>query len=105
MTLQAGACPRCRTGVSTTHRWDTDRRPVERIRGRHLQAMRRRLFATEPLCRECRANGRDTVATIRDHIIPLGEGGPDDETNEQPLCQSCSDRKTQQESIRGRNRG
>lgn len=76
--------------------------PVPRIRGRRLQRLRARLFREHPLCVQCYAEGRVTVATIRDHIVPLAEGGPDDETNVQPLCQSCSDVKTSQESKHGR---
>jgi len=66
--------------------------------------MRNRLFNEQPLCVLCMKEGRTTVATIRDHIIPLAEGGPDDETNEQPLCQACSDAKTAVEAQRGRER-
>ena len=78
--------------------------PVTRIRGRKLQALRATLFAREPLCRLCAAQGLTVAATIRDHIVPLAEGGRDDASNEQPLCQSCSDAKTQQESARGLRR-
>ena len=45
-----------------------------------------------------------TVATIRDHVVPLAEGGEDDEENVQPLCQDCSDAKTREESKRGQRR-
>lgn len=76
--------------------------PTPRVRGRRLQALRAALFATEPICRACRAQGRATPAVIRDHVIPLAEGGTDDDANVQPLCQRCSDSKTQQESARGR---
>jgi 5-methylcytosine-specific restriction protein A len=85
-------------------RWDTDRRITVRMRGRRLQAARAALFAREPLCRECVRAGRTRLATIRDHVVPLAEGGVDDETNEQPLCQDCSDLKTHEESKRGRMR-
>jgi 5-methylcytosine-specific restriction endonuclease McrA len=44
------------------------------------------------------------LATIRDHIVPLAEGGQDIESNVQPLCQTCSDIKTQAEAARGRHR-
>ena len=72
------------------------------MRGRALQRRRAALFASEPLCRLCHAQGRTTLATIRDHIIPLAEGGTEnDPTNEQPLCQDCSDQKTREESARG----
>jgi 5-methylcytosine-specific restriction protein A len=75
-----------------------------RIRGRKLQALRADLFNREPLCRECVKAGRTRAATIRDHILPLAEGGTDDGDNIQPLCQACSDTKTQQESRRGIHR-
>ena len=45
------------------------------------------------------------MKTIRDHIVPLMEGGTDVPENIQPLCQACSDRKTQAEAQRGRGRG
>jgi 5-methylcytosine-specific restriction enzyme A len=82
------------------YRWDTDRRTdvAPRLRGRALQAARAALFAREPLCRGC---GR-ALATIRDHVVPLAEGGQEVESNIQPLCQGCSDAKTQRESARGR---
>lgn len=64
--------------------------------------MRERLFSRQPLCEECQANGRVTLATIRDHKIPLAEGGADDESNEQALCEPCHDAKSLAERIRGR---
>ena len=73
----------------------------DRVRGTTLQKLRRELFAREPLCRQCRKNGRTRAATIRDHITPLAEGGTDDDANIQPLCRWCSDDKTREESKRG----
>lgn len=69
--------------------------------GRALQRARAELFEREPLCRKCKAKGRVTAATIRDHVIPLAEGGTDDDENIQPLCQTCSDVKTAEEAKRG----
>lgn len=63
--------------------------------------MRARLFARQPWCILCLQSGRYTRPTIRDHVIPLFEGGPDDDTNDQALCQTCSDLKTQEEARRG----
>lgn len=74
----------------------------ERRRGRALQRDRAALFSREPLCRECSKHGRLAAAVIRDHIVNLAEGGTDTDDNVQPLCQSCSDIKTQAESRRGR---
>jgi len=81
--------------------WTTNGPPTKRITGRKLQRMRAHLFAKNPWCVLCVKFGRRTRATIRDHIIPLAEGGADDETNEQGLCLDCSDRKTEEESKRG----
>jgi len=74
---------------------------VKRIRGRELQRRRARLFARDRWCVHCAQLGKRTLATIRDHIIPLAEGGTEDESNEQPLCLDCSDAKTEDESRRG----
>ncbi len=79
--------------------------PYKRESGRRLQRKRAELFAREPLCRECSKHGRVALGEIRDHIIPLAEGGTDVDSNVQPLCKSCSDTKTAGESARGVRRG
>jgi 5-methylcytosine-specific restriction protein A len=65
--------------------------------------MRKHLFDRQPLCVLCLAMTppRYTIATIRDHVVPLAEGGRDDSTNEQALCQRCSNTKTAAEAQRG----
>lgn len=73
----------------------------KRVSGRKLQQQRHDLFSREPFCRTCRGNGHLILATIRDHIKPLAEGGTDTDDNVQPLCQPCSDAKTEQERKRG----
>lgn len=80
------------------------RRPdrPKRETGRRLQAKRAALFSREPLCRSCEAAGRTRLASIRDHVIPLAEGGEDVDSNTQPLCEPCHDAKTQAEAARGR---
>jgi 5-methylcytosine-specific restriction protein A len=45
--------------------------------------------------------GRARPATVRDHIVPLAEGGLDDDRNVQAICTPCSDAKTQREAERG----
>lgn len=76
--------------------------PTKRITGRRLQRMRAELFATDPLCAECQRQGRVTVATQRDHITPLCDGGADDAGNVQGLCEPCHATKSQAEARRGR---
>lgn len=82
----------------------THAQPVQRIRGGKLQRLRHELFASQPLCQLCLTEGRITVATIRDHIRPIAEGGTDELTNIQAVCSSCHARKIGQESARGRIR-
>jgi len=49
----------------------------------------------------CLLGGKQTRATIRDHKIPLAEGGTEDESNEQAICDECNRLKTRGESQRG----
>jgi len=97
--VRSGRCPAHTRPISLG--WTGDR---TRVRGRRLQRLRRVLFEREPLCRPCAAAGRTTLATIRDHIIPVAEGGTEDEANIQPICEDCHDAKVQAESARGARR-
>ena len=74
------------------------------ITGRALQKARAKLFERDPLCAECKRQGRVTIATIRDHVVNLAAGGLDIEENTQGLCQACSDAKTAKEAQAGRGR-
>lgn len=60
------------------------------------QKARRIFLADNPLCVECKKNGRLTEATVVDHIIPhKGDDGLFwDRNNWQALCKECHDRKT-----------
>ncbi|APW38981.1 restriction endonuclease [Rhodoferax koreense] len=84
--------------------WRQARTPTKRITGRRLQAMRAALFMRQPLCEVCDGLGIVTLATIRDHRIPLAEGGADDESNEQAICAPCHEEKSLAEALRGRRR-
>ncbi len=53
-----------------------------------------------PLCVLCDAQGITRLATQRDHIKPLFEGGEDTDDNTQGLCEQCHDAKSEQERIR-----
>jgi 5-methylcytosine-specific restriction protein A len=107
-TAPPHVCRTCGHSGCTQHTrkpW-TRAAPTPRIRGRRLQRMRKQLLDAHPLCVECLAQTptRFTVAVIRDHTVPLAEGGRDDASNQQPLCQECSDRKTETEKQRGLTR-
>ncbi len=66
--------------------------------------MRASLFKREPLCAECTRHGLVALATQRDHIVALAEGGADDDANTQGLCDLCHDAKSLAESLRARRR-
>lgn len=67
---------------------------AERLRGRRGVEQRKRRLAAERLCRMCRARGAITLAVVPDHIVALVNGGTDDDSNIQCLCQLCHDEKT-----------
>lgn len=66
----------------------------DRIRGRTLQAIRRRHLRAKPLCVTCEARGLVTLATELDHILALVNGGEDTDSNRQGLCKDCHADKT-----------
>lgn len=78
-----------------------DRAAPARIRGRKLQQLRKELFDRTPLCVECDKAGRVSIATVRDHIIPLAEGGTDSDSNCRAVCRDCNERKRHDEVRRG----
>ena len=77
-----------------------DRRPgaTERTRGNTWMKIRERWLRAHPLCVECERQGRVSAATQLDHITPLGDGGADDESNYQGLCEPCHKAKTAEEN-------
>ncbi|MFN3375229.1 MAG: HNH endonuclease [Burkholderiaceae bacterium] len=99
-----GVLVRDGTGRCPKHpkpQWAKPITATKRMTGRKLQAARAALFAREPLCAECQRNGRVTLAAHRDHIVPLAEGGADDDSNVQGLCVDCHDAKSKAERARG----
>ena len=70
---------------------------AERIRGRAGMAQRKRRLDAEPLCRDCKAEGKVRAATVPDHIIPLSKGGGDDDSNIRCLCAECHDKRTREQ--------
>lgn len=76
-----------------------------RIRGRRAVALRLERLAAEPLCRDCKAKGLDTLATVPDHIVPLAHGGTEDPSNIRCLCERChQDRTCEQFGLRKKAR-
>lgn len=73
----------------------TNLQHTPRLRGRAGQKQRdRRLKRTNYLCEDCQAEGRVTLATVVDHIIPLSKGGPDTDENTRNLCDDHNLKRT-----------
>lgn len=81
--------------------WAKKATAAKRVTGRRLQRLRAELFLRAPLCVECERRGLVTLAVERDHIVPLEEGGRDDESNVQGLCAECHGAKSKAERERG----
>jgi len=78
---------------------------VERKRGYAGVLDRKRIRARDcDLCQQCKREGRTTIGHPVDHIIPLVDGGTDDDDNKETLCVPCHDIKSAREA-RQRARG
>lgn len=64
-------------------------RLVKRPRGRVGADQRARRLKAEPLCRDCLAEGMTRPSEEIDHIVPLSQGGSDEENNIRCLCKGC----------------
>ena len=57
--------------------------------GRAWKKLRARFILLHPLCEQCKSEGRLTAAEEVHHILPLANGGTNDEGNLMALCKSC----------------
>ncbi len=71
-----------------------------RQRGRAWMTRRARWLSEHPLCCHCQQAGRVSQADEVDHVVPLWDGGRDDESNYQSLCVPCHKAKTAGEAAR-----
>jgi len=81
-----------------TKPYRTKRKNRELYNSYRWQKLTKQFLTQNRLCVRCLEEGRTTVATVSDHIIPITHGGPQwDTTNLQPLCASHHSRKTMTE--------
>ena len=64
------------------------------------RSIRKRYIATHPLCEKCKEDNRLTPASEVHHIIPLSQGGTNEEDNLMSLCKSCHSKITAKESFK-----
>lgn len=70
----------------------SERLSIARTKESHTKEQWEELKSFFGRCVIC-GKGEDEVKLVKDHIIPIYQGGSDGITNLQPLCQSCSARK------------
>jgi 5-methylcytosine-specific restriction enzyme A len=56
------------------------------------------------LCQACQREGRVTIATEVDHVMPKAKGGTDDPENLQAICKSCHSAKSEREAAEAQGR-
>lgn len=95
--------PRLQTMQQTLRMAPSNPDATPRQRGRAWMVIRARWLRAHPLCVSCEQTGRVAAATKLDHVTPLWQGGADDESNYQGLCEPCHKFKTAIEAdARGR---
>ena len=62
--------------------------------GRAWRLIRLQYIMLHPLCEQCKCEGRLTAAEEVHHVVPLTNGGTNDEGNLMALCKSCHSRIT-----------
>jgi len=62
--------------------------------GRVWKKIRARFLLQHPLCVQCEQEGRLTPAHEVHHILPLADGGTNDQGNLLALCKSCHSKIT-----------
>ncbi len=68
---------------------------VERKRGSAGVKDRNAIKARDcGLCQACKRAGKVTVGSVVDHKVPLWQGGSDEDSNKELLCDPCHDTKT-----------
>ena len=62
--------------------------------GRAWKKLRARFLLQHPLCAQCEAEGLLKPAQEVHHVLPLANGGMNDEGNLMALCKSCHSKAT-----------
>lgn len=85
------------------HNWKHTQNRHERGYGTQWYKIRARVLTKfDHICQSCLRDGIYTRATQVDHIIPKFEGGTDEESNLEPICDKCHKIKTRKESQRAK---
>ncbi len=67
---------------------------IKFYQSKYWRVIRAEVLRMEPLCRECKKEGKLTDARVVDHIKRRHDGGGEEFSNLQPLCHYCHNSKT-----------
>ena len=98
----------CQIHAADARPWAVERRKTPGKLDYHTAAWQRkrewRLKRDHYLCQVCLKKQPPIFSAAYgvDHVIPVSEGGTDDEENLQAICRECHSLKTQKESMEAR---
>jgi len=94
--VRDGVCSVCGPKRRVRDKDYDKRRPSRSARGydRRWQKIRRMQLTREPLCQDCKDNGRVMMAVEVHHIVALRDGGTHDFENLRSLCKTCHSKRT-----------
>lgn len=96
-------CSRCGRIGCTAHKpkpWVNSKRRQSVVSGWEQQRRAKRILRRDDTCHVCQLPGANQV----DHVIPVAEGGADDEANLRPIHSiPCHANKTAEEARRARS--
>ena len=94
--VRAGVCSRCGPLRKQAHKLYDDRRGSAASRGydRRWRAARAAFLRGEPLCVDCLADGFIVASSEAHHIVPVRDGGTNEEVNLMALCKTHHSQRT-----------
>lgn len=97
-----GVCPECAKSPLPSRQKDTRAPASQRGYGAGHRKKRDALIKRVKWCQDPYGRHQRPVrGAIRDHVVPLNQGGTDDESNEQLLCVKCHNNKIYKDGSRG----
>lgn len=79
--------------------WAEKLKPIKRLRGHALMERNARIKARDCYTCQNRQCGKRTLDLHVDHIIPLSQGGSEEDDNLQTLCVDCNMEKAKFERL------
>ncbi len=86
-------CSQCEKTVNKQHEARRETATRRGYTSRKWRIIRHRILERDPMCTMCNCE----LSNVCDHIVPISQGGSDDDKNLQGVCLSCHSGKTAME--------